>query len=216
MRYSIIVCILLVIGVADAGEKKVNAWADILLRIENYTYKSNDIEVLDLTPQSTKFNDIRGYLQSVFQQHALKGRTVLGIYDRYSEMYSNSVKQKTAWNDPDFVDNYVRTQREASAQIAADIRGRYGNNIGVFLCRIKIKRTQFPILYEIEFRYTSEDDLGLRTGIRGMEILSNNLGFGTPETIDGEIKLAIKEQIEGLMKYNLLGYHFYGEEPTRE
>jgi hypothetical protein len=70
----------------------------------------------------------------------------------------------------------------------------YGKHPGAVYCLIKISRREFPILYEIVSRIVVNKDLRNAGG----EIEEYNLGFSTPEHIEGGLKQAITEHIEKL------------------
>jgi hypothetical protein len=201
----------------ESGEKKVEYWAGVLLQIEAFEYGSSDLEYLALQENSERFNSIKKHLLQSFNTYVRKNYKHTDIYDYYhsrcSEIRESKIKQALL-NKENAIPSYMKITDEVSAMVAADIRSKYGIKPGVLLCGIRIKRKDFPVLYEIKLSFTNDEDLGFKTGIGWADKISENLGYSTPEGIEGELKLAIDEIFKGWQKHNFIGFYFYGESST--
>jgi len=80
---------------------------------------------------------------------------------------------------------------EFAATEEARRRALYGGRAGAIYCHIRVKRRKFPVLYEIRCSISAENDLRYASWREEKDI-----GFSSPEHIDGEIKTAITAMLK--------------------
>ena len=174
--------------------RQIKYWANISIFIGDYNYKSGDAQYLNLSqPDAEKSHrempskSIVDHFNQEFNR-VMKGDlpfydTVTGKKDRLDDFFKKKKKV-----DVDDIDEF-------KAHEEARRNSKYGKNPGAVYCIISISRREFPVLYEIKTSIVARKDLVNRGGIE-----ERNLGFSTPEHIDGELKRAITEHLEKLSR----------------
>jgi hypothetical protein len=167
--------------------KRIEYWGSLFLSVVDYSFHSDDAITLGL---ATKINKISEKPNAILLEHfrseffrLLKGK--LPFYDIHHMAFFSECYKKT--ND------YNKTK----ACIESNVRAKFGPNPGSMGIWIKVKRTEFPILYEITCKLSKSKMLAWRD----FEcITERDLGFGDPDTIIDELKVAITEILKKVSK----------------
>jgi hypothetical protein len=175
--------------------RKITYWAKFLLTIDDYHYKNEDAEFLKLIVKEKnktfeKINpnkDINQHFlaefKRIFQSFNFPFHdTEIGHDERWEKFYQENRKQRES------MDKFIEKWK---ASEVARRRALYGGHPGSIYCHIKVKRRNFPILYEIRCSISAKEDLSYDQWFE-----SKNIGFSSPEHIGGELKTAITEMLK--------------------
>jgi len=173
--------------------REIKYWAKIHVSVFDYHYGSGDARYLNLTYEA--------------DDRFRKDKTSKSIVDHFNKEFVRLIKgnlpfhntdegrdgrfknfRKKHKNGPDWIEKF-------QAHEEARRRSLFGSNPGAVFCLIRVSRKRFPILYEIDCSIIAREDLINRGGLE-----EKNLGFSTPEHIEGELKDAITQQLEILSK----------------
>ncbi|NPV03471.1 MAG: hypothetical protein HPY67_01900 [Syntrophaceae bacterium] len=172
--------------------RQIRYWAVAHVSVNDYNYGSGDAKYLELTYKS---NDSQSIEESTAQP----------IITHFRKEFDRLIKGKLPFHDNDvgrdkrFFDFFKKHGGKEDfiekwqAHEEARRRSLYGTNPGSVYCLIHISRREFPILYEMKCSIVANNDLSNRGGIE-----EKNLGYSSPEHIEGELKRAITEQLERL------------------
>ncbi len=166
--------------------RDIKYWADKRIDIRDQNYGSGDALSLKLVSKgkySTKpSKEIVDHFNNEFNR-LIKGD--LPFHNAKDEAFHRSFNAVGRGNMS--LDEFYSRER-------ARRRSLYGSNPAVLYCEIKIKNSKFPILYYIECQISTDEDLHPY----GCKMEMEDMGFSTPEYIEGELKTAITEQLEKL------------------
>lgn len=172
--------------------REIKYWARAYVSVTDYHYGSKDARYLNLTyegddrfPKEKTSKSIVDHFNKEFVRLIKRNIPFHDTQKGYYERFKNFAKKHK--NDPYY--------EKFSAHEEARRRSLFGSNPGAVFCIIKVSRKKFPILYEIESSIIAREDLINRGGLE-----EDNLGFSTPEHIEGELKRAITQQLEKLSK----------------
>jgi hypothetical protein len=177
---------------SDAFDKyrSIKYWARVSISIVDYKYNSGDAEFLKLSftdpyNKSSKFPaiPILNHFNNEFIR-LIKGGLPIIDTDKGREERIKSFLQKKKDFDFDEYTAYEEARRESI----------FGKNPGAIYCIIRISRREFPVLYEISTNIIANKDLSNY----GSLLSEKDIGFSTPEHIEGELKRVITEHLEKL------------------
>lgn len=177
--------------------RKITYWGRALLVIRDYQYGSGDAEYLklvvrDRTKKIEKYNpreDMKQHFMGEFKRLFVE-RFKAPFYDDeigYDERFKKFSSENKELNILDLFEKW-------KAYEVARRRAQYGGHPGSIFCRIAIKRRNFPVLYEIECNMSAKEDLWDDPWDSGKK----DIGFSSPEYIDGELKNAITEMLKDI------------------
>lgn len=179
--------------------RQITYWGRASVSVRDYEYGLGDSEFLKLIvkdktkpyPSDRPRDDIERHFLTEFRR--LFGD--LPFNDLEKDRDKRLVQFRGDNPQWDFIKNPSVDVRESyDAFNAAELARRnalYGGHAGAIYCNIVLKRRTFPVLYEIRCSIGSGDDLSYD---RWSE--QKDIGFGTPEYIDKEIKQAITRTLE--------------------
>ncbi len=161
------------------------------LSIDDYHYNSGDAEYLGLIVKDKiekveKYNprdDIKQHFMGEFKRLFIE-KFNLPFHDSMKgekERFDKFVRENPKPDVSSWIEKWKATE-------VARRRSLYGIHPGSIFCNIKVKRRNFPVLYEISCSVSAKEDLSYD---RWFE--SRDIGFSSQEHINGELKTAITE-----------------------
>lgn len=189
----VFISILAMPSFAYPDEQKINYWAGIYFSIGSYEYKARDAKDLGFEDGSGKTLAVKNSMMSSFKKHLQKGIPFLDVAEEFRAQQSKYFREKTAKSKSD---NLWPIMEESRAYMEANLRAKHGIGAGVLACHIRIKRSEFPVLYEIKISY----GIGERLEIN--RTLTSDIGYSTPEGIEAEIKRAIDDLMQEVASWN--------------
>jgi hypothetical protein len=171
--------------------RELRYWARADMSVSDYHYGAGDSLSLQLTVKTSDrylLEDTAKPLKDHFRQEFLRllkyglpfHDTDIDADKRHQEFFRKHSKED------DIGEKYLAYEQ-------ARRRSLYGPNPGAVYCRIRIKRTDFPILYEIDCKVVANEDLGAYSLLE-----EKDLGFSSRDYIEGELKIAMTEQLTKL------------------
>jgi hypothetical protein len=180
--------------------RKITYWAGVYLSIGNYHYNDGDVEDLKLVvkDKTKRFgrdnprDDIKQHLMHEFKRLFVDDFKLpfhddqIGYEERFKKFFSEN-RGLIGKSGSDFHEKWVATE-------VARRRALYGGHPGSISCNIKVKRRDFPVLYEIRCSISAKESLEHSPWYERVE--GEDLGFSSPEHIVGELKTAITEMLK--------------------
>lgn len=171
--------------------RNIRYWARASISINDYDYDSGDAAYFKLTSKtnddiSEEVNsEIKEYFLIEFKKNVASGLPFhdenVGYKERFNKFLNDNSK------DINFIEKW-------NAYEEARRMSSYGDNPAAIYCNIKIKRRDFPVLYEIETSVIANKDLRNY----GTDLKESSIGYSTPDFIYGELRRAISMQIHNL------------------
>ncbi len=173
------------------NHREITYWGQLHLGIMDYHYGSDDAKHLKLVVKEKKLegrprDDIQLYFMNEFKKFFgdLPFRDLdQGRDERFRKFLDERLGQFSH-------DDYE--QFEASEE--ARRRSLYGGRAGAIFCNLRVKRSEFPVLYVIECSLSADLRYDHSTEVR-------DIGFSSPEHIAGEIKRALTDKLKELSTY---------------
>jgi hypothetical protein len=151
---------------------------------------SNDTNVLKLHDST----DPKSYFlpKKTIMDHYIKefNRLLKGTMPFYNSDEGASERFGEALRKSKTIDQALS---EYNSQEESRRKALYGDGPGLLKCRIRVKRHQFPVLFEIKIHISA--DKYLRHNQPSL-LTVEDVGYGTPENIEAEIKKAITAQLQ--------------------
>jgi hypothetical protein len=169
--------------------REITYWGLAEFTIRDYHYQTRDAEALKLVvkqggiQQDPPRPDLRDHFIQEFRKFFgdLPFRDVKAGWD---ERFYKFQRENGGQFTPELMDKFEATEE-------ARRRALYGGRAGAFYCHVRVKRRVFPVLYEIRCSMSAANDLSYLPFREAQDI-----GFGTPELIDREIKTAVTAMLE--------------------
>lgn len=174
--------------------RQIQYWGAVHVSVNDYNYGSGDTQFLKLTyrdpnkkyPSYITSKSIIDHFNREFN------RLIKNNLPFHATGEGSSERLKGFFNKKKEVD--VNNLEEFEAQEEARRNALYGKHPGGIFCIIRVSRSEFPVLYEIETTIVANIEIrNSATGVR-----ENNLGFSTREHIEEELKRAITDHLDKL------------------
>jgi hypothetical protein len=174
--------------------RQIQYWGAVHVYIDDYNYGSGDTQFLKLTHRDPNKNhpsyitskSITDHFNREFNRLIKNNLPFNATREGSSERLNEFIKKKKGVD----VDNFDEFQAQEEARRNA----LYGKHPGGIFCVIRVSRTEFPILYEIETTIVA--NIEIRNSATGER--EKNLGFSTPDHIEEELKRAITDHLDKL------------------
>lgn len=183
--------------------RKLTYWAIVRLSIGDYHYRSGDAEYLNLLSKEKTVSGQQRPREDI-QEHFMREFKRLFSDLSYHDVESGREERFAKFfrehgNDRDFANKW-------SAYEEARRTALYGGRGGAIYCDVKVKRRDFPVLYELRCDISAEKNLKYT---RWNE--SRDIGFGSPGRIGGAIKAALTRMLE-IKSLEMAKIRKYGKE----
>lgn len=174
--------------------RQIQYWGAVHVSVNDYKYGSGDTQFLKLT-----YRDPNKKYPSYI--------TSKSIIDHFNREFNRLIKNNlpfhaTGEGSSERLKEFFKKKKEVDvdnldefeAQEEARRNALYGKHPGGVFCVIRVSRTEFPVLYEIETTIVA--NIEIRNSAAGER--EKNLWFSTPDHIEEELKRAITDHLENL------------------
>ena len=185
--------------------RKIEYWGKLSLYIDDYSFESGDVAFLKLAypkddqPFSPKIPSKALRLHFEKEVKRLFSKVDLPVHDTFKghgERFDDWLMKQYSSGNRTINTGKFEALEEARRNALTGM-----SNPGAIYCNIKVKRRDFPILYEIRaYIYSHCKGLFIAKKTTMFEVESKDLGYSTPEYIEGELKKAITEQLKEVSK----------------
>ncbi len=175
--------------------REIRYWGAIRIELYDLDLGSNDTNALNL-------HDSKAFDKSYW----IPKKTIM---DHFESEFNRLIKRNIPYYDADqggskrLGDVLARSKEQnksveqAMSEFSLQERLRrqklYGDNPGVLYCRIRVKRHEFPVLFEIKSSISGDKEM---KHDEPSLLKVEDVGYSTPANIEAEIEKAITAQLE--------------------
>ncbi len=178
--------------------REIKYWGAIRIELYDFNLGSNDTNVLNLHDINHNFNgaywipkrEMRDWFRSEVNKTLIGNIPFHDADQGASERLGEILKQCKGDHKSiyDAMNEYRLEERFRRQKL-------YGDNPGVIYCRIRVKRNEFPVLFDIKLSIGADNDM---KNDEPSLLTVEDMGYSTPENIETEIKKSITAKLKTL------------------